>query len=51
MLERGSGRAAKAYYEKAAGAGNAQAKTALKRIQCPYVLKDKQGNVYSNLCF
>jgi hypothetical protein len=27
------------------------AKIALKRLQCPYVLKDKRGNVMTNLCF
>jgi uncharacterized protein len=43
--------AAKAYYEKAAALGNEEAKAALKRIECPYVLKDKRGNVVSNLCF
>jgi TPR repeat protein len=43
--------AAKAYYEKAAALGNEEAKAALKRIECPYVLKDKRGKVVSNLCF
>lgn len=43
--------AAKSYYERAAALGNEDAKTALKRLQCPYVLKDKRGNVMSNLCF
>jgi TPR repeat protein len=43
--------AAKAYYAKAAGLGNEDAKAALKRIECPYVLKDKRGNVLTNLCF
>ena len=43
--------AAKAYYEKAAALGNEDAKAALKRLECPYVLKDKRGNVVSNLCF
>jgi uncharacterized protein len=43
--------AAKAYYEKAAALGNDEAKAALKRLECPYVLKDKRGNVVSNLCF
>src|SRR5262249_6096135 len=42
---------AKAYYEKAAALGHEQAKAPLKRIQCPYVLKDKRGQVVSNLCF
>jgi TPR repeat protein len=43
--------AAKAYYEKAAALGNEEAKAALKRVECPYALKDKRGNVVSNLCF
>ncbi len=43
--------AAKAYYKRAADLGNEEAKAALKRIECPYVLKDKRGNVVSNLCF
>ncbi len=42
--------AAKAYYEKAAGLGSDDAKAALKRMQCPYVLKDKRGQVISTLC-
>jgi TPR repeat protein len=42
---------AKAYYEKAAALGNEEAKAALKRLECPYVLKDKRGNFVSNLCF
>jgi TPR repeat protein len=43
--------AAKAYYEKAAALGNDDAKAALKRLECPYVIKDKRGNFVSNLCF
>ena len=43
--------AAKAYYEKAAALGNEDAKAALKRLECPYVMKDKRGNVVTNLCF
>lgn len=43
--------AAKAYYEKAAALGNEDAKAALKRAECPYVLKDKRGNVVTHLCF
>ena len=42
---------AKAYYEKAAALGNEDAKAALKRAQCPFVIKDKRGNVVTNLCF
>jgi TPR repeat protein len=43
--------AAKAYYAKAVALGNEEAKAELKRLECPYVLKDKRGNVVSNLCF
>jgi TPR repeat protein len=43
--------AAKAYYEKAAALGNDDAKAALKRAACPYVLKDKSGKTVTNLCF
>jgi TPR repeat protein len=43
--------AAKAYYEKAAALGNEEAKAALKRAECPVVLKDKRGSVVTNLCF
>ncbi len=43
--------AAKTYYEKAAALGNDNAKAALKRAECPYVIKDKNGKFVSNLCF
>lgn len=43
--------AAKAYYEKAAALGDEDAKKALERIKCPYVVKDKRGNVVTNMCF
>jgi|SRR6516162_1561399 len=43
--------AAKAYYEKAAALGNEGAKAALKRVECPYVIKDKNGKFVTNLCF
>jgi TPR repeat protein len=43
--------AAKAYYERAAALGDEDAKKALKRLECPYVLKDKRGNLVTNLCF
>ena len=43
--------AAKAYYEKAAALGNEDAKAALKRLQCRYAIKDKRGNVVTELCF
>ena len=43
--------AAKSYYEKAAALGNDDAKAALKRAECPYVLKNKRGQFVTNLCF
>jgi uncharacterized protein len=43
--------AAKAYYERAAALGDEDAKTALKRLECPYAIKDKRGNLVTNLCF
>jgi TPR repeat protein len=43
--------AAKAYYERAAALGNEDAKAALKRSECPIAIKDKRGNVVTNLCF
>jgi TPR repeat protein len=43
--------AAKAYYEKAAALGNKDARAALKRAECPIVIKDKRGNVVTHLCF
>jgi TPR repeat protein len=43
--------AAKAYYERAAALGDEDAKRALKRIECPYAIKDKRGNLVTNLCF
>jgi len=43
--------AAKAYYERAAALGDQDAKKALKRMECPYVIKDKRGNLVTNLCF
>jgi uncharacterized protein len=43
--------AAKAYYEKAAALGNTDAKAALKRLECPYVIKDKRGSLVTTLCF
>ncbi len=42
---------ANAYYAKAAALGSEDAKAALKRLECPYVLKDKAGKVVTNLCF
>ena len=43
--------AAKIYYEKAAALGNEDAKTALERLKCPLVLKDKRGQIFTHLCF
>jgi len=43
--------AAKAYYERAAALGDEDAKKALERLRCPYAIKDKRGNLVSNLCF
>jgi TPR repeat protein len=43
--------AAKAYYERAAALGNDDAKAALKRADCPFTIKDKRGNLVTNLCF
>jgi TPR repeat protein len=43
--------AAKAYYEQAAALGNEDAKAALERARCRWVIKDKRGNVVTNLCF
>jgi TPR repeat protein len=43
--------AAKTYYEKAAALGSEEAKAALKRSDCPYMLKDKRGKQAYNLCF
>ena len=43
--------AAKVYYERAAALGDADARVALERLRCPYVIKDKRGQVVTNLCF
>jgi uncharacterized protein len=43
--------AAKAYYERAAALGDEDAKKALEKLRCPYVLKDKRGNVMTTMCF
>ena len=43
--------AAKTYYEKSAALGNEDAKAALERLKCPYVLRDKRGKIVSHLCF
>ena len=43
--------AAKSYYERAAALGDENAKAALKRIECPFTIKDKRGNFVTDLCF
>lgn len=43
--------AAKAYYERAAALGDADAKKALEKLRCPYVIKDKRGGVVTTMCF
>lgn len=43
--------AAKVYYERAAALGGEDARKALERLRCPYVIKDKRGGVVSTLCF
>jgi uncharacterized protein len=43
--------AAKAYYERAAALGDEDAKKALEKLRCPYVIRDKRGGVVSTLCF
>jgi TPR repeat protein len=43
--------AAKAYFQKATALGNEEAKQRLKDLDCPYVLKNKNGKVWSHLCF
>ena len=43
--------AAKSYYERAAALGDQDAKKALERLRCPYVIKNKQGQVMTNMCF
>jgi hypothetical protein len=37
--------------ERSINLQNEEAKARLKRLECPYVLKDKRGNVMTNLCF
>lgn len=43
--------AAKAYYKRAADLGDEQAKTALKKLDCPMSIRDKRGNFITDLCF
>jgi TPR repeat protein len=43
--------AAKAYFERAAALGSEDAKTALERMRCSWVIRDKRGKVVTRLCF
>ena len=43
--------AAKSSYERAAALGEEDAKKALERMRCPYAIKDKRGNLVTELCF
>ncbi|RTL53002.1 MAG: sel1 repeat family protein [Bradyrhizobiaceae bacterium] len=43
--------AAKGYYQRAADLGDEDAKAALKRMDCPIVIKDKRGGRVTDLCF
>jgi TPR repeat protein len=43
--------AAKDYYRRAADLGDEQAKAALKKLSCPVAIKDKRGNLVTDLCF
>ena len=43
--------AAKGYYQRAAALGDENAKAALKKMECPFTIKDKRGNFVTNLCF
>ena len=42
---------AKSYYERGAALGNDDAKAALERLKCPYVIKDMFVGVFTTLCF
>ena len=39
------------WLKSAVALGNEDAKAALKRAECPYVIKDKNGKFVTNLCF
>ena len=43
--------AAKTYYERSAALGNEDARAALKRLSCPFTIKDKRGGFVTDLCF
>jgi TPR repeat protein len=44
-------KAAIAFYKKAAALGDEDAMAALKRMRCPFALKDKNGNAAGSICF
>ncbi len=44
-------KAAIGFYKQAAALGSEDAAAALKRLRCPYVLKNKDGMHTGNLCF
>jgi TPR repeat protein len=44
-------KAAIAYYKKAAALGSDDAADALKRLRCPFVMKDKDGKTAGSICF
>jgi hypothetical protein len=41
----------KGYYERAAALGDEDARKALEKLRCPYVIKDKRAGVVTSLCF
>jgi TPR repeat protein len=43
--------AAIAYYKKAAALGSDDAAEALKRLRCPFTMKDKDGKTAGSICF
>jgi TPR repeat protein len=43
--------AALAYYKKAAALGDEDAQASLKRLRCPFSLKDKSGKVVGEICY
>ena len=44
-------RSSQVLYERAAALGDEDAEKALKRMECPFAIKDKRGNLVTNLCF
>ena len=43
--------AAIAFYKQAAALGDDDAADALKRLKCPFALKDKNGKAVGHICF